>query len=118
MAVATKNIPNLGTGNGVPIQPPVVTYAADGAITLTAGGIALLSKGSAGAYTLAAPTGDAVLHIIATSAQAHVVTVTGMAAGTGQDVGTFGGAINDSCTLIGSGGAWYVCGAPRNVTFA
>lgn len=118
MAVPTTNIPNLGTGNGVPIQPPVASYVADGAITLRAGGIALLTKGSAGAYTLAAPTGDCVLHIIAGTAQAHVVTVTGMVAGSGQDVGTFGGAINDSCTLIGSAGGWYICGAPRNVTFA
>jgi hypothetical protein len=116
-AAPTKQIPALDMG--VPVQYPVVAYATDGAITLIAGGIAILTKGSAGAYTLAAPVGSgAVLIIVAGSAQAHVVTVTGMAVGSGQDVGTFGGAINDSTILVSYNSQWYVAGGTRNVTWA
>ena len=120
MAVPTRTIPdNLGTG--VPVQHPVVAYSADGAITLVAGGKAHLTKTSAGAYTLAAPYADGVeLTLIADTAFAHVVTIPTAAAGggAGQDVLTFGGAINDSIKLSGYNGKWYIEGAPRNVTAA
>ena len=59
------------------IKEPVTAYAADGAIAISSG-VARLTKGSAGAYTLAAPAaGDegTVLHIVAGSAYAHVVTI-------------------------------------------
>ena len=102
-------------------QRPVVVISGDGAITI-ADSVVFLTKASAAAITLAAPT--AVTHdgmridIIAATAQAHVVTVTGAAGGSGQDVGTFGGAINDSTSLIARNGNWYIIGAPRNVTWA
>lgn len=102
-------------------QRPVVVIAGDGAITI-ADSVVILTKGSAAAITLAAPT--AVTHdgmridIIAGSAQAHVVTTTGAAGGAGQDVLTFGGAINDSISLIARNALWYIIGAPRNVTAA
>lgn len=117
MAAPTTPIPGLPTG--VPVQMPVVDFASDGAITLVAGGIATLSKGSAGAYTLAAPAADGCILIITSStAQAHVVTATGVTiAGAGQDVGTFGGAINDSTILVSSGNKWYPI-STRNVTWA
>lgn len=120
MADPTTLIPNI-LGVGVPVQLPVVAFASDGAITLVAGGIAVLTKGSAGAYTLAAPYADGVwLMLIAGSAQAHVVTIPTAAAGggAGQDVITFGGAINDSCQLVGYGGKWYIAGGTRNATAA
>lgn len=103
------------------VQRPIAVISGDGAITIQ-DSVVFLTKGSAAAITLAAPT--AVTHdgmridIIAATAQAHVVTVTGAAGGTGQDVGTFGGAINDSTSLIARNGNWYIIGAPRNVTWA
>lgn len=117
MATPTTAIPGLPTG--VPVQMPVVEYSTDGAITLVAGGIAVLSKSSAGAYTLAAPASDGcILILTAKTAQAHVVTATGVTAGgTSQDVGTFGGAINDSTTLVSYGNKWYPT-STRNVTWA
>lgn len=117
MADPTTFHPPLATG--VPVQMPVAEFSSDGAITLVAGGIAILSKSSAGAYTLAAPAGDgAVLILTAKTAQAHVVTATSVTAGgSGQDVGTFGGAINDSTTLVSYGGKWYPT-STRNVTWA
>lgn len=103
------------------LKLPGQVIAGDGAITIKSG-VVMLTKGSAAAITLAAPTAATddykVLHIVAGSAQAHVVTVTGMAAGAGQDVGTFGGAINDSTSLVAYNGGWYVLNAPRNVTWA
>lgn len=65
---------NGGTSTGKSI---VTAYAADGAIAIGAG-VARLTKGSAGAYTLAAPAaGDdgVVLHIVAGTDYAHVVTI-------------------------------------------
>lgn len=103
------------------VKRPVQTITGDGAITIR-DGMVLLTKGSAAAITLAAPTTGThdgiTIQIIAGSAQAHVVTTTGMAAGSGQDVLTFGGAINDSIVLVAISGGWYICGAPRNVTAA
>lgn len=103
------------------VKRPVQVITGDGAITVR-DGIVVLTKAGAGAITLAAPTAgthDGIrVDVIAGSAQAHVLTVTGMAAGAGQDVGTFGGAINDSCSLVAYNGGWYILGAPRNVTFA
>lgn len=103
------------------VQRPIQVISGDGAITIKDGTV-FLTKGSAGAITLAAPTAvtddGCMLTIIAASAQAHVVTVTGAAGGSGQDVGTFGGAINDSTTLIARNALWYIAGAPRNVTWA
>lgn len=61
-------------------NPTISTYAVDGAIAFTAPyNIAKLTKGTAGAYTLAAPTtaqeGYRLL-ILCGSAAAHVVTAT------------------------------------------
>jgi hypothetical protein len=55
----------------------VTAYAADGAITIKSG-VASLTKSSAGAYTLAAPSAaqeGTVIHIVAGTAAAHVVTI-------------------------------------------
>ena len=129
-ATITGNITGNVTGNVTGdvtgdvtggIKRPVQVITGDGAITIR-DGVVILTKGSAAAITLAAPTAgthDGIrIDIIAGSAQAHVVTVTGMAAGSGQDVGTFGGAINDICSLIAYNAGWYILTAPRNVTFA
>lgn len=101
------------SGDG-PVKVPSTptTYAVDGAIDPDCG-LALLTKGSAGAYTLAAPTrqGQELL-VQAGSAFAHVVTATGLI----QD-GVTGGAKNTYTTaaFVGSGatfrginGTWYL----------
>lgn len=98
------------------------SYSADGAIAHN-DGLHKLTKGSAGAYTLSAPTAGeegAILYITADTAFAHVVTVTGGIGGVGAaaDVGTFGGAIGDGFAVIASNLTWHLIGAPRNVTFA
>jgi len=55
----------------------VTAYAADGAITIQSG-VAVLTKSTAGAYTLAAPSAaqeGTVIHIVAGTDAAHVITI-------------------------------------------
>lgn len=85
-------------------QARQVVYSADGAIDPTFSHTAVLTKGSAAAMTLAAPTsGNNGTRIVvqAGSAFAHVVTATGLI----QD-GVTGGAKNTYTTaaFVGSGG--------------
>jgi hypothetical protein len=113
---------NYLVANGQPHIQPIVAYGASGAIRLTNGGIAVLTKAGVGAMTLALPSvAGAILTIVSTTAQAHTLTVaSGLAgAGAGADVGTFGGAIGDGVTLFSYGGYWHVLpGTNLNVTFA
>lgn len=94
--VDTTSVQTLSNKN-----TPVNTYASDLAISV-ASQIALLTKGSAGAYTLAAPGAAGVgvmLEITAGSDFAHVVTFTGS---TLKD-GTTGAKITwTSAAFIGS----------------
>jgi hypothetical protein len=115
--------PMLHTNNGQPHIPPVQVASADGAITLLSGGMVFITKGSAAALTLAVPaiSTGARLVIVSTTAFAHTVTVSGglRGAGTGADVGTFGGAIGDGVVLVSYNGTWHVePGSNLNVTFA
>lgn len=103
-------------------QTQVIT--GDGAITIKSGTV-FLTKGSAAAITLAAPTATVDdgkrLLIVSTTAQAHTVTQTtpGINNGsTASDVGTFGAAIGNSIELVAYQGAWFTVGTPRGVTLA
>ena len=86
---------------------------ADGAISDKTA-LVTLSKAGVGAYTLAAPvatTDDGkVLTLLATSANAHVVTsaVVGFNAKGSSGTLTFGGAIGDTAILVAKGGNWYL----------
>lgn len=100
---------------------PYVLAAADGAITAK-GGSVFITKGSAAALTLAAPTagepnrgGDdgKLLEIVSTTAFAHTVTQTSPGFnnnGASSDVGTFAAAKGNGLTLRAYNGAWYVIG--------
>lgn len=110
--LANKRIKNstLAQGN----KNEVTYYKVDGAIDPTAG-VAVLNKGSAGAYTLAAPTAaqeGMKLVITSASAFAHVVTATGLlndgVTGGGKNAGTFGAFVGASIELIAVGLAWNV----------
>ncbi len=116
---ATQQIPN-NPSYGVPVNMPRQTASADGAITLLAGGIVEITKAGVCALTLANPQADGCLLFISSkTAQAHTVTVAdGLhGLGAGEDVGTFGGAIDDGCILASINGYW-VQVANTNVTFA
>ncbi len=93
------------TGNltGNQIQGTVTAYTGADAGTLAISpsiGYASMTKASAGAYTLAAPGASNVgkrLVIIAGTAQAHVVTVTG---GAGGNTLTFTAAVGATAELL------------------
>jgi hypothetical protein len=78
----------------------------------------VLTKGSAAAITLGAPTAGRPeqgghdgfqIKFIAGSAWAHVVTAASLYNGTaGKDVATFGGALGDCLALEAYNGIWYV----------
>lgn len=106
------------------LSAPVPTElgSADGAITIKHGLVAITKAGVC-ALTLAAPTAGTddgkILYIVATTANAHTVTIANglSGAGAGADVGTFGGAVADRVVLIAYNGAWYPL-VNVNVTFA
>lgn len=94
-------------------QDPTV-YATDGAIDPTVG-VASLTKGSAGAYTLAAPTAaqeGLELRITADSAFAHVVTATGLlndgVTGGAKNAATFAAFVGAFVTLYAHNLKWSV----------
>src|SRR5262245_58679866 len=93
-------------------------YSADGAIAASFSHVAVLTKTSAGAYTLAAPAQDGIgLEIIRCTALAHVLTATslydnGTATKTTANCTAFAGA---SMCLRSYGGKWNVT-ATVNVT--
>jgi hypothetical protein len=96
----------------VPFKP--VEYVADGAIAVDAGFV-VLTKGSAGAYTLAAPTSDQngyELDITAGTAYAHVVTATGLihdgVTGGAKNTWTSAAFVGSSATLRAWNGKWHL----------
>jgi len=105
--------------------------SADAAIDITKKNFpdtVLITKGTAAALTLAAPTdgnpekgGHDGMRItfVDIAGAAHTLTVTGgfNGGGTTADVGTFGGAIGDHVTLEAYNAAWYVIDN-LNVTLA
>lgn len=93
------------------VTETLTEYADDGAITV-APHIAVLTKGTAQAMTLSAPSTDGVIiKIVSATAAAHTVTATTIgfnATDTAGDVGTFGGAIGDGIQVVSHNGEWLV----------
>jgi len=92
----------------------ITTIAGDGAITI-AQGVVALTKGSAAAITLAAPTAaqaGTVIHVINGSAWAHVITATGLlddgVTGGGKNTATFGAYVGSAITLLAYNLHWTV----------
>ena len=106
-------------GTQAAAAPP--SYAADGALTLLPG-VSFLSKGSAGAYTLASPAlyqNGMVMVIAASTAFAHTITYTPGFFGTttSSDVCTITGAVGDNLVIYAQNGVWRVI-STRNCTIA
>lgn len=111
------------------LQNEIQVLAADGAITIKSGKV-IITKGSAAAITLAAPTAGLLaaggddgkeLEVYSTTAFAHTVTISGGLAGAGAsaDVATYGAAAANRMRLFAYNGAWYLSGgAVVGVTFA
>ena len=96
------------------VVPTINAYAANGAITI-ASQVAVITKGTAAAMTLAAPTtgtDDGVTITIASdTAAAHTITATTIGfnkADAAGDVATLGGAIGDGLAVMAYQGEWLV----------
>ena len=107
----------IGTADNSDFKQVFDVASADGAITIPTRGRkhVFVTKASAAALTLAAPTATAhdgvEIVIVSTTAAAHTVTVstTGMNdLGTSADVGTFGASKGNGLTLVAYQGDWYV----------
>lgn len=92
----------------------VTNISGDGAITIAAG-IVTMSKGSAAAITLAAPSAaqeGTVITITSRSAYAHVVTATSLVedgiTGGAKTTCTFGAFVGASLTLVAINLKWHV----------
>lgn len=104
----------ISSVGGGPVVLPTGTptqYLVDGAIAHP--GTAVLTKGSAGAYTLSAPLSDNET-LIATNATAfaHVITATGLiqdgVTGGAKNTATFGAFVGSSLELKSFAGKWNV----------
>lgn len=108
----------LASKLGVIQKPTITAYASDGAISFANPfNIAKLTKGSAGAYTLAAPSSSQEgyrLLILGQTAFAHVVTATDLlddgVTGGAKDTATFGAFVGTSLDLIAINAKWHVVG--------
>lgn len=119
---------DLSSTDADDISPVVQVLADDGAITIPDGGVktVILTKGTASAVTVAAPTSGThdgvIIHVISTTAAAHTITATtiGFNAGNGaSDVATLGAAIGNGLSFVAYGGEWYVLpGGNTNATLA
>jgi hypothetical protein len=101
----TSNPPaSAAAGNSVSV------YATDGAIAVRSH-TAVLTKGSAGAYTLAAPTVNGInIRVAAGTAFAHVVTATGLiddgVTGGGKNTYTTAAFVGSGATFVSYNGHW------------
>ena len=93
---------------------PITTIAGDGAITIRSGVVAL-TKGSAAAITLAAPTAAQAgtqITVISGSAYAHVITATGLlddgVTGGSKNTATFAAFVGAAITLLAYNLKWVV----------
>lgn len=112
--VASTNPGFVGNLQGGQIEPPTV-ITGDGAVAVAPGATAL-TKASAAAITIAAPTAGThdgyIVDIYSETAQAHVITCAsdGFNAKGGSGTITFAGAKGNSVRLIARNGHWWVIG--------
>jgi hypothetical protein len=91
--------------------PETRSYGADGAIAVpVVDTVIYLTKGSAGAYTLAAPAAwqQNTVIFVSTSAYAHTITVAEGFYGntTSSDIATFPATVNGTLTVKAQNGLW------------
>lgn len=86
------------------------TISADGAISIK-NGLVIITKGTAAALTLAAPTSGADdgkrLTIIDSTGAAHTVTTPTNGINGNKHIATFGGTVGGYVSLHAQGGVWY-----------
>lgn len=129
---AVKELQNAVTGGGVDVvgitgtsllRYVCQTVSADGAIPIETG-VTAITKGSAAALTIAAPTtaqDGTVISIVSSTAYAHVVTFTGgtLVNGTyaAKTTATYAAYVGAGIRIIAYNGKWYLSGN-QNVTLS
>ena len=113
----------VATQDDLLTAPDYYTVAsADGAVAIQTGTV-IITKATAAALTLGAPTSaqnGTVIRFVSTTAAAHTVTAATIGFNAGdaaKDVGTFGAAIGNGFACVAYEGEWYVLYS-TNVTFA
>jgi len=117
--MSASGLLNLKSGDAQSndVATVVQVASANGAITIPDRGrkLVVITKGTAAALTLAAPT--ATVHdgveivFVSITAAAHTVTATTIGFNAGDaasDVGTFGAAIGNGLACVAYQGEWYV----------
>lgn len=108
----TETVSGIITATGG-IKGPVVTISGDGAITISPNALVMLSKGTAAAITIAAPTNTThdgyIIRVFSSTAAAHVITCStdGFNAKGSSGTITFAANIGSSTTIVAMGGHWY-----------
>ena len=129
---AVKELQNAVSGGGVNLVDVTGTsllkstcqvLSADGAIPIQSG-VAAITKASAAALTIAAPTtaqNGTLLSIISTTAYAHVITFTGGTLNNGTSTAkttvTLPAYVGGGIRIIAYNGKWYLSGN-QNATLA
>lgn len=122
----TGNITGNVTGNVTgQVLPPNTVLSGDGAISIPTAGWSTFSitKGSAAALTLAAPTAGTddgkILEIVSETAFAHVITcgTDGFNAKGSSGTATYGAAKGNVCRLMARNGHWWNMGN-TGITYA
>lgn len=114
---ATVTLEDIRTG--VNVRPSVIAVNAQAAIPVNSG-VYVITKGSAGAYTLAAPVsgqddGKEIL-IVASTAFAHTVTVPANKFNGTLHIATYGAAIGNNLNVVAYQSVWYVVLPSTGVT--
>jgi hypothetical protein len=112
--VVAANVALVEPEYATPFGDDLQIMSADGAIMIRPGTV-VITKGSAAALTLAAPTSGVhdgmIMNIVSNTAFAHTVTQTTPGfngGGAASDVGTFAAAIGNGMTLAAYQGRWLV----------
>lgn len=99
--------------NGQPYTPPFQKASADGALRST-GGVIIITKATAGAFTLARPTmsmNGQTLIVTSTTAAAHVIVQSTPGfnnGGASADTATFAASVGSGLELVAADGAWWI----------
>jgi hypothetical protein len=109
-AVGNANVTIEDTRTGINIRPSVIAINAQAAIPV-ASGTYVITKGSAGAYTLAAPVSGSddgkYVVVVAQTAFAHTVTTPANKINGNKLTATFAAAIGNNVELVAYQGVWY-----------
>jgi hypothetical protein len=119
--IGTANVTIEDTRTGVNVRPSVIALSAQAAVP-AASGYYLITKGSAGAYTLATPVAGVddgkVIVVGAQTAFAHTITTAANKINGNKLTATFAAAVGNNCELVAYQGIWYLVLPSTGITLS